>query len=104
MKDSRHGTSITAEQILLTSIIAVLVSGIVGVIGMLGAYSSFPTLILAEPTCECPTIHEDYDRLRNLFGIVGFLFGLIPIGLWQLYTRSKLKADEQKVNKVNDSS
>lgn len=80
----------TEITIIASGFIAFMIGCLLGVFGMMGMYEIFPDVI-EEPPCECIKAHESYDQLRNTFSIIGWVFALIPILIWQIKVRRDIK-------------
>lgn len=86
---------ITETEIVGYNIIGVLIGGLVGVIGILVVYSIFPNVIMEEPICQCPLIHERYEVLRSLISVLGFFLIFIPITIVNIYIHLKLNQEDK---------
>lgn len=99
---------LTSKQILFTGIIAVLISGLVGMFGMMGMYSVFPNAIgFDKPVCDFQLLPKDtecgiansYEQTRQIFTVLGWFFGFIPIVIWRLFVswnlNQKLESSEK---------
>ena len=95
--------AISDSSIIFSGITAFLIGCLIGIVGMMGMYSIYPDIVMPEPTCECPIIHESYDRTRQTFSAFGWFFSGIPLLIWKIKVSKDInKKALQSFQKVDE--